>query len=74
MPALDGNWITIVPTGQEANSWCSWQWATGKSGTQQYSGLPKGNYEIRTYYNWIGGSGSGGGQCEVVGRRKFRVQ
>lgn len=69
MPDLDGNWITLVPAGQEDNSWCSWQWATGASGTQFYSGLPKGNYEVRLYYNW-----SGDGQCEVIGRKKFSVK
>ncbi len=68
MPGTSSNWITLVPAGQEDNSWCSWQWATGTTGTQQYGGLPKGSYEVRLYYAWSDG------QCEVIGRKKFSVQ
>jgi hypothetical protein len=73
MPDLDGNWITIVPKGYPDNSWCSWSWAAGASGSQIYAALPPGPYEVRAYYNWTGGSGSGGGQCEVIGRESFTV-
>ena len=74
MPDYSGNWVTIVPKANPDNSWCSWQWAASKSGTQVYGSLPAGDYEVRLYYNWTGGSGSGGGQCEVIGRQAFSVK
>lgn len=67
MPDLDGNWVTIVPKAYPDNSWCSWSWASGATGTQAYSALPAGDYEVRMYYNWTPG------QCEVIGRQAFTV-
>lgn len=67
MPGASGDWITIVPKGQEDNSWCSWQWSSGTTGTQWYGSLPPGEYEVRMYYKWSGG------QCEVIGRTPFTV-
>ncbi len=68
MPGTSGDWITIVPKSYPDNSWCSWQWSTGTSGTQYYGGLPAGEYEVRMYYNWSEG------ECEVIGRKAFTVQ
>ncbi len=73
MPDFSGNWITLVPKSFPANSWCSWQWVSGAEGTQYYGSLPPGDYEARVYYNWQGGTGSGGGQCEVIGSKSFTV-
>jgi hypothetical protein len=74
MPGSSGDWITIVPATHPNNSWCSWQWSSGTTGTQYYGALPPGEYEVRMYYNWTGYSGSGGGQCEVIGKAKFKVE
>lgn len=55
-PGNNQDWITIVPEGTAFNKYGQWFYTKGiADGIIYFHGLPEGNYEVRSYYNWPDG-------------------
>lgn len=56
LPGNATDWITIAPVGTPDNQYGQWFYLDGKrSGTQAFTGLAPGDYEVRVYFNWPDG-------------------
>ncbi|MEA5532390.1 hypothetical protein [Crocosphaera sp. XPORK-15E] len=55
-PGNKNDWITISSSDKPDNSYGPYFYTQGKqNGTYTFNGLPAGNYQVRSYFNWPAG-------------------
>ena len=68
-PGNQDDWITIVPAGSPDTTLCEYLYLGGRaSGTISFDGRPRGEYEVRGYFDCIKI------ECTVHARYPIRVE